>query len=819
MISDLRHALRAVARRPGWAGASALTLALGVGANAAMFAVVDRLLVRGPAGLEAPDRLVRFGQSFDDGAGGRFTMSTTSYPVFRDVASVAGLRAAAGAEGRPVLGSGGGAREVRAARVSPEYFALLGATPSRGRFIGEGDDDEPVAVVSYAFGHAERTAIGDALLLDGVSYRVVGVASPDFTGDDLAPVDVWLPIAAAMAQTGTAWREQRGMRLVRIVARLEPGAERAVVAEQATAQLRQGDEATTTVELAPLTKGWRGLFSGTTQERIAGWVAGMSVVVLLIAVVNVANLALFRAAGRRRETAVRIALGAGRAEIVRQGVAENLVVAAIGGVAALFLAAWASEAVRAVLLPGLAASDRLLSPRLVAITMTITLVAGLLAGLAPARRAGRPDLVDDLRTGTGSAGERTIAPAILVSAQAALCMVLLTAAVLFVVSLQRVRGQDFGFEAGDVLVAEMHFPEGAPGDVTDPLYRQAAERLRTVPGVVAATVAQVIPFSSHNVPPIAVPGRPDFPDERQQAPFLNAATPDFFSVLGMRLLQGRNFTPSDRAGSELVLIINQAMAEGLWPGESPLGRCVRVGFEPGGGPPMGIHASPAVACRTVVGVVNNARPRSIREEPGQARMQYYVPFGQIPDPPFIQNPRPGQIWALLVKTRDASSVAEPVQQLLQSFSPGLPYADVHPLQDLLDRQMRPWKLGASMFTAFGLLALGLAAVGLYGVRAYAVARRTREIGVRIALGARPKRVVGLILREGLLVSGTGMVLGLVAILFLGPTIEPLLFETSARDPSVIALVAVVLLTVAALASAIPAWRAARVDPNVALRSE
>ncbi len=326
-------------------------------------------------------------------------------------------------------------------------------------------------------------------------------------------------------------------------------------------------------------------------------------------------------------------------------------------------------------------------------------------------------------------------------------MVLLVGAGLFVLSLHRVRTQDFGFRSEGVLVANLRFAGSRNGPAQDALYRDAEERVGQLPGVDLATIAHVVPFSNHHVPPISVPGREDFPDERQQAPFLNAATPSYFRVLDMTIQRGRNFTAADRMGSPFVIIINQAMADGLWPGETALGKCIRIGFVPGE-MPSGIHASPALPCREVVGVVNNARPRSIREEAGQARMQYYIPFGQLPASPFA-NDMP-EIWGLLIRTADADAMARPVQRLLQSFTDAVVLAEVKPLQDLLDREMRPWLLGATMFSAFGVLALGLAAVGLYGVLAYAVAQRTQEIGIRMALGARTSNLVRLIVWDGVL---------------------------------------------------------------------
>jgi predicted permease len=513
---------------------------------------------------------------------------------------------------------------------------------------------------------------------------------------------------------------------------------------------------------------------------------------------------------------VRLALGASPADLARAVLVDGLVLAALGGVAAVFVAAWSSESIRALLLPDLAGAERFLSWRLIAIAAAGTLSAGVLAGLVPALRATGASPVEDLKGGGLRGRLRTRAPAMLLVAQSGLCMVLLVAASLFVLSLHRVRTQDFGFRSAGVLLATLRFDGPRDGPAQDAVYQEAERAVSRLPGVELASIVQAVPFSGHNVPPIAVPGREDFPDMRQQAPFMVATTPTYFRVLGMRLLEGRAFTAADRAGAPLVLIVNQAMAQGVWPGESAIGKCVRVGFVPGE-LPTGLHASPTLPCRFVVGVVNNARPRSIREESGQARMQYYVPFGQLP-PPFFAAAAP-QIQGLLVRTVDGAALARPVQRMLQSFTSGVQLADVRPLQDLLDRQMRPWLLGAALFSVFGILALGLAGVGVYGVRAHSVTQRTQEIGIRMSLGAGADAVVRMVLWEGLRVTLIGIALGIGVALAMGRMIEPLLFQTRARDPAAFAAIGMTLLLVAVAASALPAWRAARVDPNVALRAE
>jgi hypothetical protein len=360
----------------------------------------------------------------------------------------------------------------------------------------------------------------------------------------------------------------------------------------------------------------------------------------------------------------------------------------------------------------------------------------------------------------------------------------------------------------------MQMPPGMAGATLDARYRDAAERLRRLPGIEAVSEIQALPFEGHNVPPIAVPGRPEFPDPSQQAPFLNAATPSYFRALGMTMREGRNFTDDDQGGSPLVIIINEAMARGLWPREPALGKCIRAGFLPGE-MPTGLYASPALPCRTVIGVVNNARPRSIREESGQARMMYYLPFGQLPHGPF--DPGGPEVWALLVRARDADAAMPAVQRALQSPDLGATLAKVRLFQDSIDRQIRPFVLGASMFTVFAALALLLAGIGLYGVRAYAVTQRRREIGVRIALGAGRRGVVRMVVMEGVRLAGAGIVLGTIAVMLLASRLEPVLFETSYRDPAMLAVVAVLLIVVAIAASAVPAMRAANVDPNVVLK--
>jgi predicted permease len=831
LTREIRLGFRALSRESGSAIAAILTLALGIGANVAMVSLASRLLVDPPPHLTDPKRIVRLELAFTDRSGERFTMSTTSYPVFHhlraETRSFAAL--AAVATGTMVWGRAGDAQPVAALEVSGRYFGLLGGEPLIGRWFGDPEDEaptgRPVVVLGHAFWRrafgADPAIIGRRIVLDDVGYEVIGVAPPDFTGATAEPNDVWVPLSAAFA-SDQGWRDTPGRNLIALLGRLRPETSPSAAAAEGSRILGHnqdlfgGMDATASLEVNSLVPG---LGDRSTIGRIALWLALVSAIAFAIAVANVANLMLVRAYRRRRELAVRAALGAGRVQLVRQLAIESLLLTAGAGLVALIVAVLASEAIRTVLVPSLAAPEGLVPRRLGWLTVLAAVAGGLLVGVMPAVRATRISVVDDLKAGGGGASRRRapLLSAMLV-VQSGLTVVLLVGAGLFLQSLHRVRAQDLGFDRRNVYLATMRFPGAVAGATADARYREAEQAVGRIPGVVLASVAQAVPFGNHHVPPIAVPGREDFPDPRQQLPFLNAATPAYFAILGLRLEEGRGFTEQDRRGSALVVVINRSMARGIWPGESPLGRCLKLGFAPGE-EPHGVTASASLPCRTVVGVVNDARPRSIREETGQARMQYYVPFEQSPGPPDVVQPRPAEISSLLVRTNGDAQLPATVRRVMQSFAPDLPLTEVSPLQDLLDRQIRPWTLGAAVFTGLGLLAAGLAAIGLYAVRSYLVAQRTRELGVRQALGAGRREIAWLVLRDGLRVMGAGLGIGAAIALATTRFVAPLLFETSPRDPATLLGVAVMLGLVTLAASAIPAWRAASTRPTDALRAE
>lgn len=820
---DLLLALRGARRRPAFTLFVVLTLGLGIGANSAMFGILDRLLLSPPPYVEDPGRVARLLIEGSPRNGARTTMYTVSYPDFVDLRDQTRSfsHIAAVSTRQMILGRGEEARPVVGAKVSGGYFGLLGARPALGRFFGEEEDQPPagtpVAVVGHGFWERELDASPEALgrpvVLDGTAYTVIGVAPPGFTGDGVAAIDAWVPLHAGFANLPEGWRDDRALRLVALLGRLAPGLSREAAGDEATAVYRHGLEGSffgdpeSRIVPAPLIAGWDA--SGVSQQgRITLWLSGVSLMVFVIAVANVTNLLLQRAAQRQQEVAVRLALGMGRLRLARQWVAETLPLALLGGALGLLVARWGSDLVRVTLLPFMGPAEGPSGWRVLAMTGATVLAAGLITGLLPAIQASSPALADVLKSGReAKTFRRSPLRTGLLLVQTALSLLLLVGSGLFVTSFHNARSQDFGFDTKRTLLATLELGDTVPPEQRDALYREALERVRSLPGVDKAIPIDTLPFAATAAPAMTVPGvdMSQFP----QPPFLNAAAPEYFEVMGMRILRGRGLTARDNAGAAPVVVVSETMARTLWPDRDAIGQCVRIGFVPD---PAETESFP---CREVVGVVNDTRPRSVRPEP-QPVMQFYIPYEQVPPPP-VPSPT---ISGLLIRTAgDPEGMVRPVQRELMTFAPDLPYANVRPYQALIDPQMRPWRLGATLFSAFGGLALVMAAIGLYGVLAYMVAQRNKEMAVRMALGARPGDVVGLIVREGLWFAAIGVVAGTAAALAAGRWLEPLLFDTRPWSPMVLGGAALALLFVALLASLLPAWRATRTNPELALRAE
>jgi predicted permease len=546
-----------------------------------------------------------------------------------------------------------------------------------------------------------------------------------------------------------------------------------------------------------------GLGARSAELRVSKLLGGVALMVLLIACANVANLLLVRALGRRREIAVRLALGVTRRRLVRQLVVEGVVLSILGGIGAVLCAQWSSSFIRTLLLGETAWSGSPIDGRLMLFTAVVAIGTGLVTSLLPALQASRPELTSALKAGAregGSARSRT--RAFLLATQAALAIILLAGAGLFLRSLQRVAAMPLGIDIDRVLVANVeHASVGMSNAEAREVFRRVTERATEIPGIAAAATSVGLSFGMGWGITLHVPGQE--PPAQTNNPSQYAVTPDYFNVLGIRLVDGRLFTEADRAGAEPVTIINETTARTYFPGRNPIGQCLKFGAD-------------SMPCTTIVGIVTNARRQQLIEEPVS---QVYRPLDQL-DPAVYDRSVSFFGFAFIARTtRKPSTVVEPLRRLIQSTGPNMPYAVVRPLADRLGRQTRSWTLGATMFSIFGGLSLLLAAIGLYSVVSFTVAQRIHEFGVRVALGATSQNLLRLTLVRGVIPVVVGIAAGAMIAFAGSRLLQDLLFEVSPRDPTVFAGGSLLLLLVALLAALAPAVRATRADPMLALRSD
>lgn len=818
-IQDLRYASRGLIKTPLFTIGVVLTLALGIGVNATMFGVVDTLFLRPPTGVKDPGGIVRvyYRQHFD--VMGTFTGSSTSYPSFTDLRDhVPGFAQVAAVTTRPLgLGRGADAIQVVVAAVSHQYFPMLGVQPVRGRFFTAAEDQpsgERVAVLSYGFWQrhfgADASVVGRTLPLGKGTYTVIGIAPPGFGGLDIKPVDLFLPInpaaqgdvitSEAIASYNWTWMS--------VVARLKPGVPAATAAAQATLAYRQGvsagrnrKDSTTTVVLGPIQEARAPETS--SGAKVALWIGVVAAVVLLIACANVANLLLARGVSRRRELAVRASLGAGRAGLMRALLSESLVLALMGGASAILLSLWVGSAARGFLLPGLPAEVPLVESRVLMFTGIAVAFTALLTGLVPAMQASRTDLVAALKRGghgTTAHGGRTRSALLVV--QIALTLVLLVGAGLFVRSLRKVQGIDLGFDADRVTSVQLNLASaGFSSQQANDVYLRLLDRFRQLPGVQDAAVSMGTPFNYSYSVDVHAEGADSIPQVKSGGPYIQAISPGYMATMGTRLVTGRDFTAGDVAGSVRVALVDATFAKLVWPRGNAVGKCLYIG------------ADSVKTCTRVVGIVADAKRGEVTETES---MLYYVPFAQYQSDAAISTPT---INAIFVRTRPGDhGTPGALQREIQAVG-NLPFAQVQTIADQAAPQLRSWRLGASAFSAFGLLALLIAATGIFAVLSYSVSQRTKEIGVRVALGAQSSHVVSMIVRQGLGAALIGTLLGTVGAYALGRAIASLLYQVPATDPLVFCGVIAMLFSVAAVASYLPARRASRVAPMTALRSE
>ena len=816
LVTDLRFALRGVRREPRFALFVVVTLAVAIGANATLLGLADRLLFRGPEAIEQPSQVMRVQLTAhppDRPPVSTFAMGHVLFAAIRDQSST-GLKAASYARNPATIGRGAGARPIRLGYASPEFFQLLGTTPTRGRFL-DARDNEDVAggavVISgqlwqREFGGDDQ-AIGRTLVIDDIARTVIGVAPRTFTGVELGPVDAWIPIAVLNARTTPQWETSWNAQWLHTIVRMPAGATREQVDADLTNVLRRTytgqSEAMriAQIRVAPLT--YSRDRDEATDARILRWLFAVAGLVFLVACANVMSLLLARGASRRREVGVRLALGASRAAVVRQFLLEAGLLAALGTLAGLVLASMLGETARLTLFESVEWTSAPVNGRVIAGSAVIAIAATLLTGLVPALSTSRVQLVTALR-GTARDGglRRSRLRGVLTIAQAAISVVLLAGAGLFIRSLWNASTLDLGVDADRVVVAEVSRPrltEVAEGPARNAerarrktMLRASLDAIRAVPGVDRASVAIGMPFGYSFGQDVSLPeAGPVSPNGLS----VSAVAADYFETVGTRIIEGRGFSESDREGSAPVLIVSQHLARHLWPGRSALGRCLIVGNPPG-------------PCATVVGVAANTHRQRLKES---AIPHLYLPAGQ-------ESGFGGDV--LLVRTdRGLDTVADAVRRRLVELDGTITLVRTETLRERIDPQLRSWRLGASVFLFAGLLALIVASAGIYSVLAYLVAARRHEIGVRLALGATTRHVGSVVIRTSLVMALSGIAAGILVAAAVAPRLEPLLFDVSPRDPFVFVTVAGLLTLVAIATSLTPALRASRVSPLEVLRSD
>jgi putative ABC transport system permease protein len=814
-FEDLGYASRSLARRPALLAIITLTLSIGIAANAIMFGVVDQLLLRPPAHVSQPDDVKRVYYRSTDG--GEVNVNpVTTYMVLTALRSGTNAFSDLAAHGFPgdyTLGRGPDAQNVRVQMVSGNWFRLLGVSPLLGRNFTDDEDQPPVGAMVAILGYGlwqrqfagDSGVIGRVIQLQNKMFTVVGVAPRGFAGIDRERIDAWIPISSIASESmGTGWHNTNNNWWAQIVGRVRSGVTPEIAASQATLAyrgvIREWNESwrdsSATIVLSSII-GTRSPNGVSRESRVSLWLLGVSGIVLLIACANVANLLIARTLERRREIAVRLALGVSRGRLVRMLLAETALLAFIGATTALVIWVAASRLVQDVLLPGIVWSESVLDARVFLFTLGISLLCLLLAGLAPALQGLGIQVSDGLKASSRQiAGGRGRLRFALLLTQAALSVVLLVGSGLTVRSLNNVASREVGIDRDQVLRVTMPLRRfGFDTAQVEDIFRRGAERLRQLPGVSGIAVVRLtVPMGSASATSFRVPGV-ETPKIPGGGPYNSAVTSGFFATVGATIIQGRDFTPAEERTPSRVLVVNEAVAKAFWPGQNPIGKCASFGSDS--------------LCSEVIGVVRNVLQFSLINDD---RAIVYAPSSH----PGVK----AQPGAMIVRVTGASASMVPaIRRELQALSPTMPFVQVRPYAELVANQLQPWRLGATMFTLFGLIALVIAAVGLYSVMAYWVSQRQHEIGVRMALGAQRADVVRLVAWQSSRAIGAGLIVGGVAAFIASRWLTDMLYETSARDPLVYGMAALVLALAATVASIVPARRSASVDPVQAIRAE
>jgi predicted permease len=802
MWQDLRYGARKLRQNPGFSLVAIMTLALGIGANTAIFSVVNAVLLR-PLPFEQPEQLVRV---FGTNARRSSFSRPHSYPNFADLrAQGRTFESMAAFTGTTAALSGVDAPEqITGVIASGDVFSVLRAKPLLGRLLSAEDerpDGTRVVVISHGlwqrrFG-GDLQIVGRVIKLDGRDREVVGVTPADFSFEFVtSAADFWMPINPA----GSSY-QQRGAIFLEAIGRLKPGvslgeasADLGVVATRLEQQYQESN-AGIGVRIAP------------AQEELVGDVRptlllllGAVGFVLLIACANVANLLLARSAGRHREIAVRSALGAWRGRIVRQLLTESAMLAFAGGALGLLFALWGVRLLSALVPENVPRfGETSMDLRVLGFTLGATVLTGLLFGIAPALQSSRFDLNEALKEGgrAGSDGRgRSRVRSLLIVSEVALSLVLLVGAGLLIKSFVKLRNTDPGFDPSNTLTASVSLSPvryDTDEEISD-FYRRLIERVRTLPGVEVVGAVNPLPLGENDYAfGFTVLGQPPLPPGQRQSASTRFVSPDYFRAQRVPMRAGRAFTEADKAGAPGVIIVNEAFARRHLPGVEPLGQRLRLGINSMEG--------------EIVGVVGDMRGTNLATP---ADPEYYVPEAAVST---------SDMTLVIRTTADPASLTPALRQVVSEMDGDLPLYDVRTMESLMARSVARQRFSMTLVGVFAALAVLLSAVGIFSVMSFLVAQRTHEIGIRMALGARPGDILSMVVRHGIVLTLVGVGVGLAAAFTLTRLMSGLLYEVSATDPLVYGGVTALLAAVALLASYVPARRATKVDPLIALRYE
>jgi putative ABC transport system permease protein len=812
LLQDLRYGMRMLIKRPGFTFVAVIALALGIGANTAIFSVINAVLLR-PLPFAEPERLVNLWETRPQRG---ITQNPASYPDFadwRDQNDVFEYVAAHNSSDFTLTGDDNPTL-LQGAVVSADLFPLLRAQAATGRVFGP-EDDKNGAPLTVILSHtlwkqrynSDPNVVGSNLTLNSKSYTVIGVMPEGFqfpVQND--PVELWATYAYSLTPTdGSSIADQRGAHFLQVVARLKPG----VTLEQARAAM-----ATISARLSekyPDTNTDWGATASPLHDDLVGDVRPALLIlmgavgcVLLIACSNVASLLLARATSRHKEMAIRAALGASRMRVIRQLLTESVLLSIAGGALGLLIALWGTDALVA------ASGDQLpraaqigLDLRVLGFTLLVSVLTGVLFGLVPAIHSSKTDLNEALKEGgrgTSEGVRRNRLRSALVTVEVAIAVVLLVGAGLLIQSLWRLQRVNAGINPHNVITFELGVPEVKyNAEKQAEFFRQLQARLAALPGVELASSVMPLPLGSSNMSiSFEIEGRPVPPGQRQSSAY-RAVSLDYFRAMGIRLVKGRDFNAHDSHNAPDVIIINEAYADRFFPDEDPIGKRIRPGIS--------VEAGKGHPWREVVGVVSNVRYRGLDKD---FTPEYYIPESQIPM----------DSMTLVVKTaNDPHGIVSAVREEVRNMDKDLPLYNIRTMDEYLSASVAQPRLITLLLVIFAGLALALTAIGLYGVMSYSVAQRTHEIGIRMALGAQPADVLRLVVKQGMTLAGIGVGIGLIAAFLATRVMASLLFGISAKDPLTFVAIALIIAGVALVACFVPARRATRVDPMIALRYE